>query len=56
VSEDAIGIVAAILVMKVAAVPAMNGGAIWTEKNTIQQWQSLRAQLQAMAGPAAEHL
>ena len=54
-SEDAIGIVAAILVMKVAAVPAVEG-AVWTEKNTVQQWQSLRAQLQAMAGPAAEHL
>jgi hypothetical protein len=31
-SEDAIGIVAAILVMKVAAVSAVEAGAVWTEK------------------------
>lgn len=55
-SEDAIGIVAAILLTKVAAVPTQEVGGIWTEKNTVEQWQALRTRLQTMTGPAAEHL
>lgn len=51
-TEDAIGIAAAILVGKITVVPGAEGGPafIASPQNIMIQWQNLRAQIKAVAG------